>query len=330
MQSKNIDYLARLDHLRFLAVVLVLFFHTEFYVGTRAFFIPLIQQGHAGVALFMVISGMILTLIAYDKDIVTSRFYLNRILRIYPLFAVVVLVGWGSPSALLPLRSRPDFGAVGGQMWSVIVELQFYLLFPFIYRFRIWLPLLLLIAIRCLLYSQAGTVHQLAYFTLLGNLDAFLVGMLVARLYKSGFTCHAAVPAMIFVVINAVLYFAFRDDFFHIELATRRDISNSPAWIIWPTVQAFLWGAFVLTYLTAARIPNSKMLESLGQWSFSIYAWHIAVLLLALKLKLDLHPYILAFGILLVTIAVSFFSYRIIERPFLSMRVRYLKDPSSG
>ena len=44
----------------------------------------------------MVISGMILTLIAGDREIIISKFYLNRILRIYPLFIYIVTLGYFS------------------------------------------------------------------------------------------------------------------------------------------------------------------------------------------------------------------------------------------
>jgi len=74
MQSKNIHYIDRLDHVRFLAAATVVLFHTFISVRSSStaqdyFSIPLIQQGHTGVQLFMVISGMILTLIAGTKKL---------------------------------------------------------------------------------------------------------------------------------------------------------------------------------------------------------------------------------------------------------------------
>lgn len=103
MQSRNVAYLEKLDHLRFYAATLVLLYHTNVDVWPITaqpwFKIPLIEHGHTGVPLFMVISGMILTIIANDKEIDTGRFYWNRFLRIYPLYVFIVSLGYfASPS----------------------------------------------------------------------------------------------------------------------------------------------------------------------------------------------------------------------------------------
>ena len=74
MQSQNIHYIARLDHLRFFAFVLVFVFH---FLGPDS---PLvfhgewmnpkdlaklwIQNGSSGVSLFLVLSGFLFSLIA--------------------------------------------------------------------------------------------------------------------------------------------------------------------------------------------------------------------------------------------------------------------------
>ena len=77
----------------------------------------------------MVISGMILTLITYGREIDAKRFYLNRLLRIYPLFVVIVTLGYfATPDpretsvgidylmALLPISNlyRLKYGVYGG------------------------------------------------------------------------------------------------------------------------------------------------------------------------------------------------------------------------
>jgi hypothetical protein len=68
---------------------LVLLFHSWFLISgaTRNIRqIPIINQGQVGVQLFMVISGFILAIISCDKELSALRFYLNRALRLYPLF----------------------------------------------------------------------------------------------------------------------------------------------------------------------------------------------------------------------------------------------------
>ena len=85
MRSGNTAYIERLDHLRFFAAALVLLFHAWLLAGgetrdIRQF--PIINEGHVGVHLFMVISGFILAVISHDKQLSAPRFYLNRALRI--------------------------------------------------------------------------------------------------------------------------------------------------------------------------------------------------------------------------------------------------------
>lgn len=96
MQTTQHAYLSRLDHLRFFAAALVVlfhYFHTQ--IGDLRSgnpLISLVDEGHTGIALFMVISGFIFTLIAGNRHIRYAGFLKNRILRIYPLFVFAVFL----------------------------------------------------------------------------------------------------------------------------------------------------------------------------------------------------------------------------------------------
>jgi peptidoglycan/LPS O-acetylase OafA/YrhL len=100
MESRNTSYLEPLDHLRAFAAVAVLLFHVAVLAPNRGilnhdpFRFILIDEGHVGVALFMVISGFILSHIVGSNKIHVARFYLNRILRIYPLYIFMVALGF--------------------------------------------------------------------------------------------------------------------------------------------------------------------------------------------------------------------------------------------
>ena len=361
MVSKNIAYIEKLDHLRLLAAVTVLLFHSKLLIGSQAafddpFYIPLIEQGHTGVPLFMIISGMILGLIAADREIIISRFYLNRVLRIYPLFLFVITLGYFSTSdprptstgvdyllSLLPIANlyRLNFGAFGGHLWSIAVELQFYLIFPFLLlfcrKYGRWYPLALIcffIVLRMLVFTLNGTVHHMAYFSLFGNLELFLTGMLLANIYRArpvesrGWLRHPAAMAVAFVLINVLIYVVFlRPSFFNVG---PEPFSSSRNWIYWPTVQAAFWGGFVLLYLRSSlELPWSDHLARLGSYSYSIYVWHILVIMLMQKTGWVnyLSPYTGGlFVVLPLTLLLAAASYHLIEMPFLQMRVRYLKE----
>jgi peptidoglycan/LPS O-acetylase OafA/YrhL len=373
MKSPNAPYLERLDHLRFLAAALVLlfhFFHTH--VGDSRPDNPLlslIDEGHTGIGLFMVISGFILTVVANGQPVRWAGFMRNRVLRIYPLFVFAVflqlmistyndhrnygflqLLGW-----LMPFRSEtvplsPHFV----QLWSIWVEFQFYLIFPFLHAFALrlgsrylWALLGLMILVKALVFAATGSVRYLAYETIFGRLDQFLLGMVIGRAYLAyqlsspvkpdGATVALATGNPGWLVVALSLAVAGVHTFSRQVGYTN---ISSPWWILWPTVEGLLWGAVLWSYLTARFTgpswlirPLSKALARLGALSFSIYVMHNLVItaynkqaaLLPVGDSLMLQS--LATGILVVLPLVTLLSavtYALIERPFLSFRGGYI------
>jgi peptidoglycan/LPS O-acetylase OafA/YrhL len=57
----------------------------------------------------MVISGFILAIISYDQELSALGFYLNRALRIYPLFLVVPALGYFVTPNPCPTSTMTDF-----------------------------------------------------------------------------------------------------------------------------------------------------------------------------------------------------------------------------
>jgi peptidoglycan/LPS O-acetylase OafA/YrhL len=144
------DYIARkripaLDSIRGIAIVAVMVRHAwpnTFPAG-----------GFAGVDLFFVLSGFLITgILLGDEQTGTvsyRRFYLNRVLRLYPalvamlaISAVVIAtadpvndrsslpgglaIGLFYVSDLLPTHALPEYG----HLWTLAIEEQFYLLWP--------------------------------------------------------------------------------------------------------------------------------------------------------------------------------------------------------
>jgi peptidoglycan/LPS O-acetylase OafA/YrhL len=168
MESRKI-YFPGLNGLRFWAAFFVILHHVEQFklwqgmpnLFRNNFFESI---GHQGVSLFFVLSGFLITyllLAEYEKThhIAIKNFYIRRILRIWPLYYLIMFVGLfvlprfisiGPVSELpehftlkvmlfmfmlpnvLRVMEAPIVGA--NQAWSVGVEEQFYILWPLLIR----------------------------------------------------------------------------------------------------------------------------------------------------------------------------------------------------
>lgn len=362
MRTAQTTYLSRLDHLRFLAAALVVLFHFfHSHVGDLRGgnpLVSLIDEGHTGIALFMVISGFIFTVIAGDREVRYGAFLRNRILRIYPLFTVAVflqllistynnhanygflqLIGW-----LMPFRSETvPLSPYFSQLWTIWVEFQFYLMFPFLLAFarrlgpRYLLGLLLLLTLlRLLVFAASGSVRFLAYETIFGRLDQFLIGMLLGLVWLHRSSRAAGLsPAWLVLAMLGVLtgLHLFSRKVGYSEL-------DSAFWIVWPLVEGLMWAGVVWTYLLARwpgpaglRARIDRMLAALGAVSFSTYILHNLVIA-AYNKNLPLLPWgpgtareAILTGVVLILPAVlllSMLTYHLIEKPFLAMRGTYL------
>lgn len=154
--SATAERLDVLDGLRGLAILLVVWYHAWLVSGQA---IPALnfvaEAGFLGVDLFFFISGFCLfypyarAQIERTAEPTTRRFFARRAAKIVPsyllalgLFAVVYHARFASPQdALVQIGSHLTFlhtlhpqtyGSISGPLWTIGVEVQFYLVFPLI------------------------------------------------------------------------------------------------------------------------------------------------------------------------------------------------------
>jgi peptidoglycan/LPS O-acetylase OafA/YrhL len=369
MKSANIAYLPQIDHLRALAAIWIVIYHGEQILGsvlrygkpflgewviTKNFFYSMVIEGHTAVALFMVLSGFIFTYGAYGKKIIYKYFLLNRLLRIYPLYILLIFVGMASNASgfslldfaanVLPLA---DFKTVSGgpfvsMSWAVAVEFQFYIIFPFILVAvnRIGPKAVVgLVAVailfRVLGVLAGGDITDLTYWHLTGRIDQFLLGMLAAIGARTiSITPKAALIGLISSAVMLIaLLFAFNQT---------GGWPAKHAWkIIWPTVEGCVYGLIVFFYtsITPASLI-SRGFSAIGECSFSIYLLHFVIItifstrsewLISFTLSPALNALISVVCIILpVTLGIAFLTFRVIEKPMLDLRFKYLQNNVSG
>jgi len=358
MKSSTKQYFSRLDHLRFLAAFLVLVWHATHLENTTAHvpaFWPLsiLEQGHTGVALFMVLSGFIFQALCRDYEIDYFQFLRNRLLRIGPLFVVWTFFLFYTEDvdpvkffvAVVALLNR---NTVPGGAWTIIIEFQFYLIFPFLLTFtrrlgiRYLVGLLLLaLLFRAGVWYSKNTVQMLAYWTIFGRLDQFILGILGCELY---YRYPKILGRPFSLILLVALWLAVMHAFnlaggFYNNGAYP---STSPIWIYFPTLEGLFYGLITAFYLALnLRIPEfvDKSLAWLGSLSFSFYLNHVFVVAIALKffhaLGWDITGFrkALLFAVLVclpLVVLMSFATYNLIERPFLALRGNYLRPRNSG
>ena len=341
-----------LDGLRGLAVLVVIVSHMSLYGIEPVPGFALQGSGKSGVYLFFVLSAFLLTRLLLEREPAAfadrrlwAGYALRRVLRIWPLFLVVLLASWAIVRAGLspwPYKLQtPDLlqhlALREGQsvLWSIPVEFKFYL----------WLPLMALALawMRARGWPLAVQAVPLAVALLLatwlwppeeiGRQDVRL-GPYLVLFFCGGFA--AALDRRI-APGQAGRATAWWGALGLLALAAVV-LSIPPVWA-WATggpedprmnhhrllYFGFAWSALLLAVLHGPawlRAPfTSVPMRVLGVVSFSAYLWHVPVIA-----QLRAHGAREWEGGALWTLAaivlVSIVSFLVIERPFRDVRLR--------
>jgi peptidoglycan/LPS O-acetylase OafA/YrhL len=197
----------QLDALRAFAVLAVMYQH----FAPKEHWLSYVPLARFGVQLFFVLSGFLITgilLVARDRIsrgesrlFELRQFYVRRFLRIFPLYYGVVIIGAliGIPGFRQPIvwhlaYSTNIYNAITGQwagatahLWTLSVEEQFYLCWPWIILFlsrRYLLPMMFVVVMTApvfrLLLLAYGYSTMAVYTLTPSSLDAFAAGGLLA------------------------------------------------------------------------------------------------------------------------------------------------------
>jgi len=252
MPQGKLKYYKELDGLRGLAALTIFFFHflhgREIKGTLPAFAMKLISFGPTMANLFFVLSGFLITqilLAAKGSDNYFSRYYAKRVLRIFPLYYLVLLIYFfGLP--LLYHRPLPLWGmqwynwvhlqnlpltfkwphAGPKYLWSLAVEEHFYLLWPLLV---FWCNKRQMIVCSTIFFSLALVSrivlvqynYPVFYFTL-STMDALSIGAIAGILnYHQDlprYMMHiriAAIATGIPAITLWLLYFGTMSNAFH-------------------------------------------------------------------------------------------------------------------
>lgn len=355
MKSSEGKYFAKLDHIRAFAAYLVFVWHfthltAQFPVPAGAspnFPFALLEEGHTGVALFMTLSGYLFAKLVGQQQIVYRNFLWSRFIRLGPLL-IVVTAAWyiygrfGGP----PITADDIvLGLIGPTLpnggWSITVEAHFYLIFPILLllvrRFgpRALLTVLMAAVLyRLALWIRDGEVRTLAYWTIVGRIDQFLLGMFFCFM-----SLNAKQRAWI-AGLAGISFLVFWQLFNDAGGLYGANLSHNPVWIIIPTMEALAYASFIRWYDDSeTKLPTrlGSILAVIGEWSYSIYLLHFFLREAVIALigdrvgNADNFWWALPFATVcfLAFLPVAGASYTYFEKWFLRFRLPYLKAPAS-
>jgi peptidoglycan/LPS O-acetylase OafA/YrhL len=311
------------------------------------------SAGHFGVELFFIVSGFILALpfvrqiFSGGERVSLHDYYWRRLTRIEPPYVISLLfafllcalvfrrmpkheelyagAGWLHYSlvhigASLAYVNVFVFGAhpyPNTVLWSLEVEVQFYLLAPLLvrifFRREKWLRRALIAVTAALFPYLAGWIGGGSYwagFSLLGNLQYFLAGFLLADFYLTGglSVARAGKWDAAFLFAGAAVVF----------------IQSHPVWrffIPWFLLAACV-GAFRGKII--ARLLGDRWLTTIGGMCYTIYLYHwlmISALFrgtIALQTKILWLDLLIQFAVMApVIIVVCTVMFVLFERPFM-------------
>lgn len=347
MSKISLNYRPEINGLRALAVIPVILFHAGFVI---------FEKGFIGVDIFFVISGYLITTIII-KDLVKKNFSIKffferRARRILPALYFVMFISIPFAWILLSrnelssylksltavtffisnfffwnetpyFASEADFKPLL-HTWSLSIEEQFYIIFPFLLIFiyklnkNLLIYLLEIIFIFSFLLCFLGLTkapNANFYFTItrvwelcIGGIVAYLI------IYKRFFFSKLSNNILSFFGLIIVIYSLFFYNFNSIQIPTAFFPVIGTALIILFTNKDTLVGKFL----------SIKIFVSIGIISYSLYLWHYPIFAFAKNYLNEINLQI-KFLIILLSFLLSIFSYKFIEKPFRNKNFISLK-----
>jgi peptidoglycan/LPS O-acetylase OafA/YrhL len=361
MATSGRIYFKGLNGIRAIAALSVVIAHTGQYLYLFGLQPSLYYQRHwqsYSVTLFFVLSGFLITYLLLEEKSRTATvslksFYLRRILRIWPLYylivSVTVVFSFLAPGLTIPeIPSTPltlyafllanvaslTISVVTplSPLWSIGVEEQFYALWPVIIKKStnaLWALVGVIAA-----YLAVKAAFALSGFQAINALiaetriDCMAIGGIGAVILREKWKI---LPYLYSKTAQVICWGIF----FYSCLAKPIHIKSS----IDHELYAVL---FVIILLNVSTNKNTMVnlekpvFDFLGKISYGLYVYHVLVIFL---LRFVMKPFVSespAFyalvyaAVVAVTIATSYLSYRYFELPFLKVKDRFSVVMSQG
>ena len=354
MQEKI--HLKGLNGLRAIAAISVVLSHVALPGITLHYNIPFASLAQYGVTIFFTLSGFLITFLLFKEKIKTGvnikKFYIRRILRIWPLYfaylllviAISFITDQGKLPALLPwylffAANVPALLHVYipflSHYWTLGVEEQFYIFWPWIIKRSGRVLKALIIFTVCFfalkiffrfIYFQWGNITPL-FIININRFECMSIGGVAALLCLQGhrsflqITTHRITDIICWLCLGVMCV-----NKFYITPLLDHDIAALV------TV-----GLIVNQSFSKKPLINleNRVFDLLGKLSYGIYIIHPLIIyyyyLLLSLFKIEYLTKVIVFyaGSVLITIFIAWLSYEFFEKRFLRMKDRFSVVKSS-
>ncbi len=330
---------------------------------TSSFATFVIPLGPIGVDIFFTLSGFLITLILLEgwvtsgksdisKTLILKNFYARRVLRIFPIYYLTVILIFVfkiyfnqyrridiPPNIWTFLTYTQNFyifktqaGGILAHLWSLAVEEQFYLIWPFIILFtkRKYLLLVIILFILIGVTSQYIMRNELLYNMLTFTcFDSFGLGGILAWqiTYKSDALNKFFLALSILSI--ASIAFIFLVFLYSLKIPIRTETSIISLWAI-----AYIYMNSEKNSMKLGWLLNNRVLVFLGKISYGLYIYHYIIpqLLNDTFLNIYLNPHLPDFLFkrnwdtlyfienIILLIVIAWLSYVLVEKPFLRLK----------
>lgn len=361
-ETKPRFYLPELDGLRFIAFLLVFVHHAPYYVHSSVWR-KIHEYGWIGVDLFLCLSAFLITQLLYKEYKENSRinirnFYIRRILRIWPLYLFMIVLGtliyaeqngWNTISSgrILGLVTFTDnvVSAIFGyipifyivQLWTISYEQQLYVVIPWILR-AFWQSTRKNIAMILCLVGVVGNLIRVVFIYYDVRHPAIWV------LPITHFETVISGIILGLGMIDEWLSKFSKSRLFFLGLLSITSVYTLPNWNAtgWGLMLTYPLSGIGMLLLIYSIVGNTESfigkilshcsLAFLGKISYGLYVYHILGLYLGHNLskvlgitseKLLIYPLGMILLGLPITVLISVLSYFVIEKPFLELKTRF-------
>jgi peptidoglycan/LPS O-acetylase OafA/YrhL len=345
-------HLKGINGLRAIAALSVVVFHLNF--SFKEFYhlpnLRTVDLAGFGVTIFFAISGFLITYLLLEEKkrlyINIKKFYTRRVLRIWPLYylflaislltAFIFNVGKIESSALFyyvfMAANIPFIFSFAlpflGHYWSIGVEEQFYLLWPWVIkRSENVLRTLISIAIGLILlrllfrYIEYKWGFSVPYAIIhINRFDCMVIGAIGGYLAYNKPYLIERLSQPIYQIVSWLIIILLFFNKFHIASVIDHEI------VSFATVILIINGSFNPKPLI--NLENS-VLDFLGRISYGIYIIHQLVIFYTAQLLnrfsfTAFEKYLVSFVLVIsITILLSYLSYEYFEKYFLKLKSRY-------